>query len=76
MSWEPGERDEVSWYDGGSWHANLRGSDGLKAQPRSYIDIAEAPARVREIYDTVMPHYEHLHQHRLSAAATDDIATG
>jgi len=67
LSWEPGERDEVSWYDGGSWHANLRGSDGLKPQPRSYIDIREAPDRVREIYDAVLPHYRHLHEHRLTA---------
>ena len=68
LSWEPGERDEVSWYDGGSWHANLRGSDGLKPQPRNYIDISEAPDRVREIYDIVLPHYQRLHEYRLSAA--------
>ncbi len=67
LSWEPGARDEVSWYDGGSWHANLRDSDGLKAQPRQYIDISEAPDRVKEIYDTVLPHYQHLHRHRLTA---------
>jgi len=29
LSWEPGARDEVSWWDGGSFHANLRNSDGL-----------------------------------------------
>jgi hypothetical protein len=68
LSWEPGERHEVGWYDGGSWHANLRGSNGLKAQPRKYIDITEAPARVQEIYQTVQPHYQHLYQHRLKAA--------
>jgi hypothetical protein len=68
LSWEPGNREETSWYDGGSWHANLRGSDGLKAQPRKYIDITEAPDRVQEIYQTVLPHYQHLYQHRLQAA--------
>ena len=67
LSWEPGERNEVSWYDGGSWHANLRDSDGLKPQPRSYIDISDAPERVREIHQIVLPHYRHLHAHRLSA---------
>ena len=66
LSWEPGDRDEVSWYDGGSWHANLRDSDGLTAQPRQYIDIAEAPDRVKEIYEIVLPHYEHLYAHRLT----------
>ena len=67
LRWEPGQRAEVSWYDGGSWHANLRDSTGLTAQPRQYIDIAEAPERVREIYQTVLPHYQHLYQYRITA---------
>ena len=67
LSWEPGKRDEVSWYDGGSWHANLRDSDGLKPQPRRYIDISEASDHVKEIYETCLPHYQHLYQHRLVA---------
>ena len=69
LTWEPGNRDEVSWYDGGSWHGNLRDSDGLKPQPRKYIDIEEAPDRVKEIYETVLPHYEAMHKHRLAAAS-------
>jgi len=67
LSWEPGARDEVSWYDGGSWHANLRDSDGLKPQPRRYLDISEAPDRVKEIYEIVLPHYEAMHCRRLKA---------
>lgn len=75
LTWKPGNRDEVSWYDGGSWHANLRGSDGLKAQPRKYIDISEAPDRIRRMYDEVMPHFSHMHAHRIRAsAATRDSA--
>ena len=66
LSWEPGARDEVSWWDGGSFHANLRNSDGLKPQPRkSYIKIEEAPLRVQEVYERVMPHYEFMYQHRI-----------
>ena len=65
LSWEPGARDEVSWWDGGSFHANLRNSDGLKPQTRKYIDISQAPARVKEIHESVLPHYEHLYNHRL-----------
>ena len=38
---------------------------GLTAQPRAHIDIAEAPARVREAHARVLPHYEHLRRHRL-----------
>jgi hypothetical protein len=69
LSWEPGARDEVSWWDGGSFHANLRESDGLKSQPRKYIDISEAPDRVKQIYDVALPHYEHMYQHRLLRAS-------
>jgi len=65
LSWEPGARDEVSWWDGGSFHTNLRNSDGLKPQERKYVDINDAPDRVKEIYDKVMPIYEYLHSHRL-----------
>ena len=65
LSWEPGARDEVSWWDGGSFHANLRNSDGLKPQKRKYVDISDAPDRVQEIHAAVLPHYEHLHGHRL-----------
>ena len=60
LSWKPGERDEVSWWDGGSFHANLRNSDGLKPQVRRYIDIDDAPDRVKQIYEIMMPHYEHM----------------
>ncbi len=65
LSWEPGARDEVSWWDGGSFHANLRNSDGLKPQQRKYVDISDAPERVKEIHADVLPHYEHLRRHRL-----------
>ena len=65
LRWEPGARDEVSWWDGGSFHANLRDSDGLKPQTRQYVEIDKLPDRVREIYDQVLPHYEHMHAHRL-----------
>jgi len=65
LSWESGDRNEVSWYDGGSWHQNLRDSDGLKPQPRRYININEVPDRVKQIYKICMPHYEHLYAQRL-----------
>lgn len=65
LSWEPGARDEVSWWDGGSFHENLRGSNGLKPQPRKHIELSDAPDRVKEIYETVYPHYAHLHQYRI-----------
>ena len=65
LSWEPGARDEVSWWDGGSFHENLRNSDGFKPQKRNYTEVNELPDRVKEIYDIVMPHYNELYAHRL-----------
>ena len=67
LSWEPGARDEVSWWDGGSFHANLRNSDGLKPQPRKqYVPIDQTPERVQEVYHKVLPHYEHMRQYRIA----------
>lgn len=68
LSWEPGARDEVSWWDGGSFHENLRNSDGLKPQRRTSVDISEAPERVRQVYEEMLPHYVHLHRHRLQVS--------
>ena len=67
LSWEPGPRDEVSWWDGGSFHENLRHSDGLKPQARTSIDIADAPQRVQDVHAELLPHYQHLRAHRLAA---------
>ncbi len=68
LSWEPGARDEVSWWDGGSFHANLRNSDGLKPQKRTqYIDISDAPDRVKQVHEQMLPHYKHMHEFRIKA---------
>jgi hypothetical protein len=72
LSWEPGARDEVSWWDGGSFHANLRDSDGLKPQKRRYVDIGDVPDRVKDVYEDVLPHYRHLHAHRLGFGGRKD----
>jgi len=67
LSWEPGSRGEVLWYDSDDsiWHESLKNSDGLKAQPRNHVDIADLPARLRALYDGFLPHYQHLYAHRL-----------
>jgi hypothetical protein len=66
LHWEPGPRDEVSWWDGGSFHENLRNSDGLKPQPRVDVDASEMPERVWEAHALVEPHYRRLWQHRIT----------
>ena len=65
LTWEPGARDEVSWWDGGSFHENLRNSDGLKPQPRRHADISQVSERAQAIYQDVLPDYQHLYQHRI-----------
>ena len=66
LTWEPGARDEVSWWDSGAFHANLRNSDGLKPQPRTgYVDLQAAPQRVQDVCERMQPHYAHLHTARL-----------
>ncbi len=70
LSWEPGSRHEVLWYDGDDsiWHETLRNSDGLKPQPSKPVDIGDLPERLQDLYHDVLPHYRHLRSHRLRLA--------
>lgn len=66
LSWEPGaETDQYSWWDGGSFHQNLRTSTGLAPQTRRYVELSEAPARVQQVYRRMKPHYERLFANRV-----------
>lgn len=68
LTWAPGANTGAySWYDGGSWHEKLKGSTGLHPQTPGFIDIDAAPDYAKSLYEQVLPHYEHLHQYRLSA---------
>ncbi len=67
LSWQPGgDQSAFSWWDGGSFHANLANSTGLVAQKRRYVEMKDAPDRVKQVYRRMRPHYEHLYQHRLT----------
>ena len=66
LSWEVGGDPSVhSWWDGGSFHANLAKSTGLAPQPRRYVDLDDTPERVRRVHRRMQPHYQHLFTHRL-----------
>ena len=68
LTWEPGgDPSAHSWWDGGSFHANLAKSTGLTPQPRKYVEVSDAPERVRRVHRRMLPHYEHLYKHRLTA---------
>ncbi|MCP5084363.1 MAG: sulfotransferase family protein [Alphaproteobacteria bacterium] len=64
LNWEPGERKQMSWYDGGSWHANLEASTGLKRQKRDYVSV-DHNDHLKRAYEVCQPHYEAIYRHRL-----------
>jgi hypothetical protein len=67
LEWEAGaDMNELSWWDGGSFHAKLATSTGLAPQPRRYVNLEELPDRVRQIHRRMKPHYNRLFAHRLS----------
>ena len=67
LSWEPGARDDLLWYDGNDeiWHASLRDSDGLKPIPRQHMDPIDLPANLKSHFETFKGHYKTLYAHRL-----------
>ena len=68
LTWEAGgDMSAYSWWDGGSFHANLAKSTGLMPQTRNYFDLEQTPERVRHVHRRMLPHYQHLYQHRIGA---------
>jgi len=67
LNWEPGSRSEVLWYDGDDsiWHETLKNSNGLRAQARKKVAIDNLPTKLQDLYHEFLPHYQHLHRHRL-----------
>lgn len=66
LSWAPGgDPSAHSWWDGGSFHANLAQSTGLVPQVRKYVELKNTPKRVQLVHRRMRPHYDHLHRHRL-----------
>jgi len=66
LSWEPGaDTGDYSWWDGGSFHQNLKDSKGLKPQKRRYVELADTPQRVQQVYRRMEPHYRRLWAHRI-----------
>ena len=70
LEWEPGERNEVSWYGEGTgpWHDSLRQSSGIRPQKSNYPPL-EDDARLMDLYERSLPYYEHLFAHKLDISA-------
>ncbi len=66
LRWDAGgDPSAHSWWDGGSFHANLAKSTGLVPQPRTYVDLNATPERVRRVHRRMQPHYARLYAHRI-----------
>ena len=66
LTWEAGaDTSAYSWWDGGSFHQNLKTSTGLVRQERKYVEIDKTPERVRQVYRRQLPHYQHLYKYRI-----------
>ena len=69
LRWEPGaDTGQYSWWDGGSFHQNLKQSTGLTPQKRKYVELDDAPDRVVQVCRRMSPHYQHLYVHRVNSA--------
>lgn len=67
LRWEAGgDPSAHSWWDGGSFHGNLAKSTGLVPQKRRYIEIENAPERVRRVHRRMKPHYDRLYRNRIT----------
>lgn len=64
--WAPGaDTSDDSWWDSGSFHANLKASTGLKPQTRRFMEISDSPERVCRVHRRMKPHDDHLLAHRI-----------
>ena len=64
--WESDNDAKMTWYEGGTWHDNLAQSTALTRQPRDYVPV-DHNRFLKDAYDACLPHYQALHQHRLTA---------
>ena len=66
LQWEAGgDMSAYSWWDGGSFHANLAQSTGLAPQKRRYIELENTPERVQRVHRRMLPHYQRLYDNRI-----------
>ncbi len=65
LTWEPGERKEVSWYGEGTgpWHDGLRESSGFAVPTSTYPPIEDP--RLVELHERARVLYDELAAHRL-----------
>jgi len=64
LSWESGDRSEVSWYGEGTgpWHDQLRQSTGIVEPKTDYAPLEDSP-RLLEFYERSLPFFNDLLAH-------------
>ena len=65
LQWGTTEASDLTWYETGTWHANLAGSTTLSRQKRDYVAI-DHNQLLRDAYAACLPHYQAMHAHRLA----------
>lgn len=65
LSWQPGERKEFIYMEGGRWHGNLNQSGGFQSFENKTYPTMESSPRLRELVAAMMPYYEKLHAVKL-----------
>lgn len=65
LQWGTARASDFTWYEAGTWHANLAESTTLSRQERDYVPI-DHNQLLRDAYEACMPHYQAMHAHRLS----------
>lgn len=65
LSWMPGgDPSAHSWWDGGSFHANLE-NPRASGPSRENTSRSPAPVRVQQVHRRMKPHNDHLCQHSI-----------
>ena len=65
LRWDTTEASDMTWYEGGTWHANLAQSTTLTRQKRDYVPIDHNQFLI-DAHEACLPHYEAMRSHRLT----------
>ena len=65
LRWDTGRASDMTWYETGTWHANLAQSTTLSRQKRDYVPIDHNQFLV-DTHEVCLPHYQAMHPHRLT----------
>ena len=65
LEWGTSSASDHTWYESGTWHANLAQSTTLSRQKRDYVSI-DHNQLLLDAHEACLPHYRAMHSHRLT----------